>query len=186
MNHYPTSGVLRTRRRCSAMWCMSRRMELRQRWRSHCNLSAMKVTGGRGCWITSRVRSTRRHQPSRSPDPERIYSPTAMPLPGQSADGLAKCMPFWRARRRIPRSPPKLLMTATLPNGQRKRSNAVKGGRGHRRADVAREQDQNVHRAGTGRPVSQQPCVRWAIRHGNADDPHSRRLSFGPGSGRQR
>ena len=69
------------------------------------NLCETKVMRGRGCWITSRVCSTRRHQPNRSPDPERIYSPTAMPLPGQSADGLAKCMPFWRARRLIPRSP---------------------------------------------------------------------------------
>ena len=50
----------------------------------------------------------------------------SMPLPGQSADGLAKCMPFWRARRRIPRSPPKLLMTAMPPDGQRKRTNAFK------------------------------------------------------------
>ena len=55
-----------------------------------------------------------------------VHVADSMPLPGQSADGLVKCMPFWRERRRIPRSPPKLLMTAMPPDGQRKRSNVFK------------------------------------------------------------
>ena len=194
MNRYLTSQGLYARagasRRRGA--CRGGRQPS-QRWRSHWNSSAMKVTPGRGWWITSRVRSTR--------------EAPAEPVAGSGADLLADCDAIvaaigrapWRNacdigarddRIRVLRR--KSLMTSDATGWAKKTGSNVFKKRSRPSLDLQtwqREQDreraQELVEPGR-RSIAAAVRTLAESGTGNADDPHSRRLSSGPGSGRQR